>query len=331
MRRILPTRFHARGILVILPLLLVLSLPATFSAQPCDPLPTVKSVSQTVPVFVVGIVVHDKKGRAVGGLTTTDFLVLADGRPQSVIDFHSSGSTSTSMGIVIDRSGSRRDAFPNAEFAPLEIFVGSDVDSNHGAFLLAFNDHPFPVGGYSTTSAEFDQELQRVASTAPNGMTARNDAIELASRELSNAQGYRIMLVVGEGDDNHSKSTPEEAIDSALKARAAVYFIRLLTDPANLNPERAWEDFATFPKKIAAETGGEVLSVEKKADLENAFTAFRIDVENLYLLGFAPSQLRQKEFHSLKIRTKQKDLQVIAPTKFYLQNRERSVTANPEK
>lgn len=330
MRRLLPTRFHRRSILVILPFLLVLSLPATFSAQPCDPLPIVRSVSQTIPVFVVGIVVHDKKGKCVGGLTATDFLVFADGRPQSVIDFHSSGSTSTSIGIVIDRSGSRRDAFPNAEFAPLESFVGSDVDRNHGAFLLAFDDHPFPVGGYSTSPAEFDQELQRLASTAPHGMTARNDAIQLASRELANTQGYRILLIVGEGDDNHSKLTPEEAIGSALKARAAVYFIQLLTDPANLNPERAWEDFATFPKKITAETGGEALSVEKKADLEKAFTAFRMDLANLYLLGFAPSQLRQKEFHSLKIRTKRKDLQVIAPTKFYLQNQERSVTANQE-
>lgn len=310
----------------------VLFFPSSSPAQPHDSSSIQGGISQTGPPFVVGVIVHDKKGRAVGGLTVTDFVVIADGKPQSVVDFRGLGSAeSSSTAVVIDRSGSRRDAFLNAEFTPLKIFVGSDVDSSHGAFLLAFNDHPFPVGGYSTTSAKFDQELQRVASTAPNGMTARNDAIELASRDLSNAQGYRIMLVVGEGDDNHSKSTPEEAIDSALKARAAVYFIRLLTDPANLNPERAWEDFATFPKKIAAETGGEVLSVEKKADLENAFTAFRIDVENLYLLGFAPSQLRQKGFHSLKIRTKQKDLQVIAPTKFYLQNQERSVTANPEK
>ena len=39
------------------------------------------------------------------------------------------------------------------------------------------------------------------------------------------------------------------------------------------------------------------------------------------LVGFLPTQLRENtEFHKLRISTKQKDLRVIAPTKFYLPN-----------
>lgn len=332
MRRILLAKFHAQAISVILGHL-VLFLPIPLRAQACSPASQEKGIFQRVDVFPVMFVVHDKKGKAVGGLQRSDFVVLADGKPQNVIFFHSIGQTdNTCTGIVIDRSGSRQYAFPNAEFAPIENFVASDLDSNHGAFLVAFGDHPLPIGGHFTSSAQLGQELQNVASMGPGGMTARNDAIELASRELANAQGLRILLMVGEGDDNHSKSTPEEAIDSALKARAAVYFIQLLPDPPSSDPQRAW-DFASFPEKITAETGGEVFPVHKKDDFEKAFAEFKEALSNLYEIGFLlPTNLKKNRIlHTLQIKTTRKDLRVVAPTKFYLPNQERAVTANPER
>ena len=87
------------------------------------------------------------------------------------------------------------------------------------------------------------------------------------------------MLIVGEGDDNHSESTPEEGIESAVKARVAVYFFQLWgPDSSNMDTQRAW-DFTEFAKTITAETGGEVFSVHKKDDLEKAFAAFKEDLE----------------------------------------------------
>lgn len=328
MRRISSAESHTHFTFLIPALLIILFLPIPLLAKPCNSPPIQKGIFQTVRVFVAGVVVHDNEGKSVTGLSAADFVALADGKPQRVISFHNLGpQQNTCTGIVVDRSGSRQRVFPDAELPPIETFVASDVDSNHGAFLVAFSDHAFSIGGYSTSAADLDRELQYLGSIAPHGMKALNDGIELGAREVVNAQGYRILLVVGD-EDNHSKFASDEVIDSVLKARAAVYFVQLWPDPSNMNTQREW-DFASFARKITAETGGELLSVHKEADLEKAFTAVREELANTYLVGFRPSQLREKtEFHNLKISTKQKDLRVIAPTRFYWPVKNEPVTAS---
>lgn len=333
MRHILPSRSNTWAI-SITSASLVLFLAVPLLAQTCNPPKQVRTgIFTHTPVFVARVVVRDKKGKDVPDLKWSDFVVLADGKPENIVFLHSLGpSDNTCTGIIIDRSGSREHVFPNGEFAPIENFVASNVDSNHGVFLVAFNDRPIPVGGYLTSSAELDQGLQHVRSIGPLGMTARNDAIVLAARELANARGYRILVIVGEGDDNHSKSTSNEAIDAALRAVAAVYFIELSPDSFNTDTPQSVSEFTSFAERITDEAGGELLSVRKRDDFENAFAVIKEDLANMYLVGFSPIQLRGKtEFHNLKIRTKQKGLTVIAPRRFYWPNQSPAVIANPKK
>src|SRR5690348_6839128 len=251
---------------------LILFLGVPLFAQTCNP-PKQVTTGTLLPttVFVARVVVRDKKGNDVRDLKGTDFVVLVDGKPANTVFLHSLGSTdNTCTGIIIDRSGSREHVFTNGEFAPIENFVASKVDSNHGVFLVAFNDQPIPVGGFLTNPAEVDQELQLVRSIGPLGMTARNDAIQLAARELANAAGYRILVIVAEGDDNHSKSTSNEAIDAALRAAAAVYFIVLSPDSFNTDMPQSVSAFTSFAERITDEAGGEALLVRKKDDFDNA-------------------------------------------------------------
>lgn len=313
---------------------LVLFLTVPLFAQNCNPPKQVRAgIFLHTPVLVARVVVRDKKGKDVRDLKWSDFVVLVDGKPENIVFLHSLGPTdNTCTGIIIDRSGSREHVLPNGEFAPIDNFFASNVDSNHGVFLVAFNDQPIPVGGFLTNSAELNQELQHVRSIGPLGMTARNDAIEFAARELANARGYRILVIVAEGDDNHSKSTSNEAIDAALRAGAAVYFIELAPDSFYTGRPQSISEFTSFAERITDNTGGEVLFVRKKDDFENAFAAIKEDRANMYLVGFSPTELRGKtEFHKLKIRTKQKGLTVIAPSRFYWPNQSRAVTASPRK
>ncbi|MGB6482191.1 MAG: VWA domain-containing protein [Candidatus Acidiferrales bacterium] len=328
MLRVLSAKFRAQAIFVILPLLILL-LPIPLRAQACNPVNQErrKGIYQPVDLLRVVFVVHGKKGEAVGELRPSDFVVLADGVPQRVIAFHSLGQNeNTCTGIVIDRSKSRQSILPNAEIAPIEKFVNSSVESNHGAFLAGFNDRLIPMGSYSTDAAELGRELLNLESIEPNGGTALHDAIKWAASELANAQGYRILLIVAEGDDNDSRSIAEDAIDDVLKASTTVYFMRLQPDSSNMETRNASE----FTKKITVETGGEVFPVHKKDDFEKAFTEFKEDLSNLYDIGFLlPTNLKKNTLlHTLEIETTRKNLRVVAPTKFYLPNQQRAVTAN---
>ena len=333
MRHILPSRFHRLAMSIIFASL-VLCLAVPLFAQTCNPPKQVRTgIVLHTPVFVARVVVRDKKGKDVRDLKGSDFVILADGKPENTLFLHSLEPTdSTCTGIIIDRSGSREHVFPNGEFAPIENYVVSNVDSNHGVFLVALNDQAIPVGGFLTNSAELNQELARARSIGPLGTTARNDAIELAARELANARGYRILVIVTEGDDNHSKSTSNEAIDAALRVGAAVYFIELSPDSSDRETPEGISEFTSFAERITEETGGEVLYVRKKYDFDTAFAVIKEDFANTYLIGFSPSELRKKtEFHKLKVRTKEKDLKVIAPSRFYWPNQSPALTRNREK
>lgn len=124
MRLIFSKQLHSHGNSTIL-VFFALFLPSRLLAQPCNSSPIQKGISQTVHVFVVGVVVHDKKGNSVGGLRATDFVVLADGRqqtvvaPQSVSDFTSFAEriTAETGGEVL--SVHKRDDFGKA-FAALK-------------------------------------------------------------------------------------------------------------------------------------------------------------------------------------------------------------------
>lgn len=329
MRRILSARFHAQVIFVIPALLIILLLPIPSLAQPCNPVNKErrKAIYQTVDLLRVVFVVHGKKGEDVGELRPGDFVVLADGAPQRVTAFHSLGQNeNTCTGIIIDRSKSRQSTLPNAEIAPIEKFLNSGVDSNHGAFLAGFNDRPISMGGYSTDATELGRELLNLGSVELRGGTAMHDAIKWSASKLANVEGYRIVLIVAEGNDNDSRSTAEDAIDDVLKASTTVYFMRLQPDSSNMETRNASE----FTKKITVETGGEVFPVHKKDDFEKAFAEFKEDISNLYDIGFLlPTNLKKNTvLHTLEIKTTRKGLRVIAPTKFYLPNQERAVTAN---
>lgn len=319
MHRVFSTKFHAHAIFVILALLLIPFLPTPSLAQPCSPAKQEpRKGVLTDAMFSVVFVVHDEKGKSVEGLGPDDLVVLADGQPLKIVFFHSFGQNeNTCTGIIIDRSKSRQSTLPNAEIAPIEEFVNSSVDGNHEAFLARFNDLPVPMGNYSTDAAELGRELLNLGSTEPNGGTAVHDAVGWAARELASAQGHHILLIVGEGDDNDSRSTAADAIDDVLKAGTTVYVMRLWPHSSNMGAGNASE----FTKKITVETGGAVFAIHKKDDFEKAFAEFKEDLSNMYRVGFLPSQQLQKTaFHTLEIKTTRKNLRVIAPRKFYLPN-----------
>ncbi|HEV2304620.1 MAG TPA: VWA domain-containing protein [Candidatus Acidoferrales bacterium] len=268
---------------------------------------------------LVAFTVHDKHGKNVNGLEATDFQVQEDGKPRRILIFDTPGRVGQmSIGILIDRSKSRRDVFPNAEIEPLVKFVGLIVDEDRAAFAAAFNDRMMVVANYSTHSSKLEGGIRSLESVEPIGGTALYDAIKQATGILFSQRGYRLLVIVGQGDDNDSRTNARDAIREAIKAGVAVYFVEL--EPgASYEEDRRAEDFVA---KITQNTGGEMLRVRNATGMETAFSSIEEDLSHLYLIGYligySPSQsLKAGQFHKLEIRTKKKGLRVTAPTEFY--------------
>jgi VWFA-related protein len=137
--------------------------------------------------LVLDVVVTDRSGNVVKGLTEKDFTVLDNGRPQTVLSFQASGGGS---------------AAANAQSAesPVQILLLVDeVNTNFGKvayerdeikrFLLQNEGvltHPMSMAFFSDTGTE----IQQMNSRDGNALLAAFDQHETALRSIRRGQGF---------------------------------------------------------------------------------------------------------------------------------------------
>jgi len=120
-------------------------------------------------------------------------------------------------------------------------------------------------------------------------------AIAAASSKLLNhAEDQviaKILVVLSDGEDNSSRVTLAEAIDTAQQAGAAIYTI-------NTNPlPRDAEEFDRYSrgranlKALADQTGGRALRPGCVADVRKAFAKVQQELRCRYALSYRPADL----------------------------------------
>jgi VWFA-related protein len=221
-------------------------------------------VRYTTDVSVVNVLatVRDKQGRIVRDLTTDDFSLAEDGRPQTIRYFSTQTDLPLTLGLLVDVSQSQRRLLAterSASYRFLDQVLREDRDF---AFVIHFtrevellqdltasrkllqtaidaigNPEPRPPdrsgagrgqprgGNYPRGGGRAPQGGGRGASGA--GGTALHDAVLLASDELMMKQkGRKALILLSDGVDTDSKVRLDEAIGSAQRADTLVYALR---------------------------------------------------------------------------------------------------------
>src|SRR5207248_6972267 len=147
-----------------------------------------------VNLVLVPVTVTDHKGQIISGLDRSRFRVFEEGVPQPIASF-SSEDLPASVGLVLDVSGSMKHQLATARALVRALFAGAGQSDE--AFLLTCADRP-----------DIQTDLRRVQSAKSGGWTALIDSVYLTMDRMRPARNARkVLVIVSDGQDNHSRHT----------------------------------------------------------------------------------------------------------------------------
>ncbi len=280
-----------------------------------------KTARQPLGPVTLYFTVRDSHGHMVRSIEKDQVQVLEDGVPRSVLSLSVGEPAEMTIGLVLDWSGSRANALPEAELGPASQLLGSLVDPHHIAFAVKFNQDIRPLGVFADNSAEIEKQIRSAAQDEPRGSTAFYDTVIWASRELAGEPGRRVLIMFAEGDDNASRVHPEDAIEAAERANATVYFVNPVNADNDL-PKGKKKAAVRFAEAIAAATGGEAYFARTRSDVDAAFAGIGEDLRNVYALTYSPGPGEKAgSFPFTKIMLTLKTLEVCAPRRQFIEPR----------
>lgn len=287
--------------------------------------PTLKVNVDIVNVYAV---VHDKR-RLVPDLTRDDFELSEDGVSQEIRYFSRQTDTPLTLALGIDTSPSQQRVLPAEQEAAkqfvrevlrpkdmfavlhfdLEVELLQDFTSDVQYLSHAIDETEINGGGAGPLPSTFP--------TSRACCTHLYDAVYLASAQLKNEVGRKVLILVTDGQDEGSQETLDQALEAAQKAEVITYSI-LLVDRSAYGLGGFGYSGESVLKKLSAETGGRVISANNPRNTAQAFEEIANELRTQYLLGYAPSNRKHDgTFRHIRVRVKQGHYEVQARRGYY--------------
>jgi len=226
---------------------------------------------------LVPVTVTDLIGKPVLGLDAKSFQLFEDGIEQTITHF-SSEDIPVSVGLVFDASSSMKSRIDRAREAVSHIFRRSDFGDEYS--LVAFNDRPQLLSGFTPDTAEIQNRLLKVT---PQGWTALYDAMAVSLHEMKKAAKPRkALVVISDGGDNNSRYTKQEIKNLLRESDTCIFAIGILGPRVTASAMRTLSE-------LAEETGGRMFPVDNLNDLPDAIAKINRALHNQYVLGYSPS------------------------------------------
>ena len=236
--------------------------------------------------------IRDKKGQAIAGLTDQD-VTLKDQDQVTTGVYFARGADRVAMLFALDQSGSLRQIIEQQREAALALF--SRFGERSSVAIVRFSET-------ATLVAPFTKDLENARAAfkfraAPNAKTAIFDSAAESLKAFDDLTPTRterrIVVLISDGLDTSSRTSPDSVIEAALEQHVSFYVIHLpLFEPRDgrLEVRRPSKGF----KELAEKTGGKYFLVgdvksalaPKPTDLTPIFQAIEEDLKSQYLLGF---------------------------------------------
>lgn len=216
------------------------------------------------------------------------------------------------VGIVCDESGSARLSKVHSLLLERVLDWAADALARYGgdAFLVGFNDQIITSTEIVTDISQLHRALGQLR---PRGGSAIRDAL-IHSTQKFDAMGpepkptARVVVFISDGNDNASRSTEKEAIESGQRSGVRVYTISF-TGPDSSHGKRLLELFSQS-------TGGKAFFPRNQNEISEALAALDRDLANSFLVSFVP-EAQDGKWHHLSVKLAKTDLRSMP--RFYAQ------------
>ena len=277
-------------------LILLLALPVLLPLQS-----TLRVDVNLVSIFAT---VQDEYGNFVTDLAEDDFRLFEDDRQLPIEIFDKRDDLGTSVGVLIDNSGSSADVLGSIRSGVEEFALG--LSSEDETFVMSFAIEAEVVHDFYQDRRQLPVALARLRSW---GTSVFYDALYSGISTVSEGSNERkALIVLSDGNDNRSKTSYTTVVRSAQSNMALLYFVAIgapiLIDMHTL-------------EGLASMTGGSVIRIEREAPVAGALRKINRELRNQYYLGYHASP--DKGYHSIRVEVPGRNLKIRARDGYLVQ------------
>jgi Ca-activated chloride channel homolog len=290
--------------------------PTATSTSPSATETTTNPRTIKVPVYLVDVplTVTDKKGHLKITMTKDDFNLFEDGVPQTIQYFSRETDLAMRIGLLIDTSNSIRDRLRFEQQAAIDFLTDTIRRGKDQAFVLSFDVAPVIVQDYTDSVENLSNGINGLKA---GGVTSLYDAVFLACRDklyfFPPPEPYlrKLMIIISDGDDNHSEHTREEAL--AMAQRAGVTIFTISTNRSGT--EHRGDEVL---KRFAEQTGGRAYFPQEASDLAEDFRMIGRDLRTQFLINYTSTNTaRDATYRKISVVPIDKTLHVLAKAGYF--------------
>ncbi len=310
-------------------LVLARQAPEAKPAQQAAP-PPPENPSQTFSLDVTRVnvlfTVSDKKGRFVTNLVMEDFDVIEARKKQKILEFVTESDLPLRIAILVDTSNSIRARF-RFEIEAARSFLESVIRKGRDrALVYGFDTEAQLVQDFTDDTEVLGNKLRDLR---PGGGTALFDAMIAACRDKlmldKPLHKYRrAMIVIGDGEDNASRYTRDQALEFVQKADVVAYAISTnntgsTRDQDSGKAAHMLSEGDKVLQYLAHETGGMTYFPFRAQDMEQDFENIANELRSQYSILYRPEPLKADGlYHPIDVRVHTRsDLVVRARRGYY--------------
>jgi Ca-activated chloride channel homolog len=250
-----------------------------------------------------GVVVTDKQGKPITGLTAADFELKERGKPQTIRYFAAGDPDEAPplhLGFLLDMSGSMEADLKDVRTAAIKFL--NAVDTAVDITLVDF-DTEVRVARYG--AQDFARLIERIRSGKADGWTAFYDAFGTYLDGASRQVGQKIAVVYTDGGDTRSVITQSDLLDLLKASDVTVYTIGYLArQSSSVQMEQRMQ-----LKRFAEITGGQAFFPQSLKEIDKMYDLIQGEIAARYSLGYTSTDDRADgTWREGEIRLKRPDL-----------------------
>ncbi|MDA2933288.1 VWA domain-containing protein [Acidobacteria bacterium AH-259-D05] len=270
--------------------------------------------------------VYDQDNNLVSGLQKEDFTIYED-KVQQEITYFGQDDVPSTIGIVIDSSGSMRDKFDMVTEAT-HLFLSMNNPENE-MFFISFKDEV-------RLEEEFTQDVEDIYDALDNvivsGGTALYDAIYLAlDKAREGNELKKSVIVFTDGEDKDSYYSHEELMAKIEESDVQLYIVSFLDRELSnrggffgifrSERQKIQEKIKALPKN----SGGDAFFPEEIGQLNEIFRSIAYELRHQYRLAYISSNpVKDGSWRRTDVvvkEAKKKGLKVRSKTGYYAKKR----------
>jgi Ca-activated chloride channel homolog len=272
-----------------------------------------------VALVNIPVIVSDKAGRYVPGLTLENFSLFDDGKPQK-IEYLSTHETPLNIVLLLDTSRSAEEIIEKIRNAAWDFI--KQLRPADRCMIISFDESARVKSEFTDNQKRLEGAIKRTVMSQKDGTLLRDAIFVTVDKELVNVKGRKAVILLTDGKDLGSSVSKQELIYRLKESDAPIYSIFYETlnyglpigkDKAVQVDQKKFKQFKASQEKknleaveflqyISDVTGGRIFPKDLD-NLGDAFKSIADELRNQYLVSFYPEESNYEiSRHQIKIK-----------------------------